>query len=242
MRIHTFQIAVPLGDSAIHLLVKGESAPYEIQSAVLIDGGRRGRKVVKKIKDVIQWIETGKQYTFASNAFFENPIENAAANPPITNLRFDSIVITHWDLDHYDGVLGLLTDGFDRTWTRLAELGTDARFQKAPSSYYAVQIPNWYCKYDRQNLTMNAWEQSTLPTETALNTAAKSTHKTTIYVPYSISNVKPGKEVKNKTTVYTGRSGPFGVQGTRSRFLIRGLYNTTAPPVETLLLASLGFR
>ena len=42
-------------------------------------------------------------------------VEDPASDPPKRNLRFDSIVITHWDLDHYDSVLGLPADSFERS-------------------------------------------------------------------------------------------------------------------------------
>jgi aromatic ring-opening dioxygenase LigB subunit len=31
------------------------------------------------------------------------------------SLRFDAIVITHWDSDHYEGVFGILQKGFEES-------------------------------------------------------------------------------------------------------------------------------
>ena len=218
-KIHSFHISVPLGDSAIHLLVDEKPSPPQIHSAVLIDGGRRGKTVVNNIKTVISLIE--RIYTNKSN------------------LRFDSIVITHWDLDHYDGVIGLLKDGFDRTLSTMS----------TPSSipaHEAVWIPNWYCKYNIDT-PHNPTYYPMLPDESVVNQKELKTCLTTLYVPYSMTNVSPKgapelAKVKNKSAVvYKGRAGPFGVQGSaRGNFVIRGCYNQNLDVSE--LFASLGPR
>jgi hypothetical protein len=99
-RVHTWQLNIGVGDSAIHLLVDerdslgGQRKP-EVQRAVLIDGGEKMTSS-EKIRNAITMIE--RQYDFPVGANGQ--------------LRFDSIVITHWDSDHYEGIQGLLEEDY----------------------------------------------------------------------------------------------------------------------------------
>ena len=98
-KVHTYHINIDVGDSAIHLLVD-ETPPATVHRAVLIDGGEDTDTVIQ-IEKVIKLIEDS--YRFDSNG--QLPSTTAC-------LRFDSIVITHWDGDHYGGVLALLLRGY----------------------------------------------------------------------------------------------------------------------------------
>jgi hypothetical protein len=101
-RVHTWQLNIGVGDSAIHLLVDekdslgGMQKPV-VQRAVLIDGGENMTSG-EKIANAITMIE--RQYAFPVSANGQ--------------LRFDSIVITHWDSDHYQGIQGLLEEDYAR--------------------------------------------------------------------------------------------------------------------------------
>ncbi|KAE8412666.1 hypothetical protein BDV36DRAFT_304736 [Aspergillus pseudocaelatus] len=124
-RVDSIHISVVIGDSAIHLLVEEAKPKPKVLAAVLIDGGddiaggggaaaadgdsdedddeqqddrhtrfvylrRKAKK--HSILSTITWIE--KKYDCSK----------------MTNdrLQFDSIVITHWDKDHYHGIGNVL--------------------------------------------------------------------------------------------------------------------------------------
>jgi len=112
-RVHTWQLNIGVGDSAIHLLVDeraglGGTPKPVVQRAVLIDGGE-GLDSWEKIWSAMTKIEEVYAFPLAAN----------------NQLRFDSIVITHWDSDHYQGILGLLQADYrntietDQTYVRL---------------------------------------------------------------------------------------------------------------------------
>jgi len=242
--VHVWQIACDVGDAAIHVLVKAFDDPddedaeevYEIQSAVLIDGGKDWDVGAKAIEDVINRINEDEDYSFADGRLFNDPYSQKKS------LRFDSIVITHWDSDHYEGVLQLLDNGFIKT---LNAVGPDPdRKRIYPSnledtaifeSNYAAHIPNWYCKYSDPNLAIAATTPEAMaPLHTYVNLAAAEAGAaggsselkafgedhcaTTIYVPYSVHKgmaVKKRKRGKNAPLVLAplkgadGHSGPF---------------------------------
>ncbi|KAL7276584.1 hypothetical protein RUND412_000426 [Rhizina undulata] len=91
--VDSLHIAVGPGDCAIHLLVENPSAPKpKILRAILIDGGENRTNVVPNIKRTMDQIK--EKYTV----------------DPKNGLTFDSIIITHWDSDHYEGVVKLIED------------------------------------------------------------------------------------------------------------------------------------
>ncbi|KAE8147170.1 hypothetical protein BDV25DRAFT_143024 [Aspergillus avenaceus] len=105
--VHSIHISVGIGDSAIHLLVD-EAATPKVYAAVLIDGGDRisddrtsqylqqlRTKAVKhSILSTIDWIKGHYDLSGDTNK----------------ELRLDSIVVTHWDTDHYLGVANVLLE------------------------------------------------------------------------------------------------------------------------------------
>jgi len=68
----------------------------EIHKAVLIDGGKNHHDQTEKIRAVITKIQT--DYRFAADGNFGD--DNVGRT-----LRFDAVVITHWDDDHFGGRL-----------------------------------------------------------------------------------------------------------------------------------------
>jgi hypothetical protein len=95
--VHSHHLNVGAGDAAIHLLVKDPVTKTKkalVVAAVLIDGGPDISLAI--IKRTIEEIE--KRYLFEAS-------EKA-------KLRFDSLVVTHWDHDHYEGVFRLLISDF----------------------------------------------------------------------------------------------------------------------------------
>lgn len=86
--VETYAVNVGLGDGTIYLLVKVENNTWSIESAVLIDGGtdKGAIHLQTAINDI------NKRYY---------PNDNG-------HLRFNAIVVTHWDEDHYRGVEGLI--------------------------------------------------------------------------------------------------------------------------------------
>ncbi|KAL6805021.1 hypothetical protein GGI42DRAFT_367913 [Trichoderma sp. SZMC 28013] len=86
--VETYAVNVGLGDGTIYLLVKVENNARSIESAVLIDGGTD--KGAIHLQTAINDID--KMYYPNNNG----------------HLRFNAIVVTHWDEDHYRGVEALI--------------------------------------------------------------------------------------------------------------------------------------
>ncbi|KAF3126888.1 hypothetical protein TWF594_000844 [Orbilia oligospora] len=83
--VDNWQIPVPLGDCSVHLLVEDK----KIRRAFIMDGGKKadGIDPMVPILNTLSLID--KKYAD-------------------TNWTFDKWVVTHWDEDHYEGVLSLL--------------------------------------------------------------------------------------------------------------------------------------
>ena len=101
-RVDSFYINVGAGDSSIHLLLQtagdlptppggaADIAKPFVLSAVLIDGGHNRSYTWERIEPAI------------------NKIQSLNYTIPGTILKFNSVVMTHWDQDHYSGLLKLL--------------------------------------------------------------------------------------------------------------------------------------
>lgn len=90
--VDSIHINIGQGDCAIHLLIQHptDTRPTIIR-ATLIDGGPRTLFVSASIINAIAKIKN--KYNF----------------PVCTNdLKFDSVVVTHWDTDHFQGVVDLM--------------------------------------------------------------------------------------------------------------------------------------
>ncbi|KIV83365.1 hypothetical protein PV11_05397 [Exophiala sideris] len=141
IEVHSYHINVGAGDCAVHLLVKkqsGNGRPVNpnkrgnILSAVLIDGGKSG-VVDLQVLPVFEHIE--QTYLFEDGQ---------------TTLRFDAIIITHWDNDHYGGVLGMI-------WDDLAEklplsAATQCRYMKYNGADATTRLYTPY--WDRGDSTL----------------------------------------------------------------------------------------
>ncbi|KAK6510291.1 hypothetical protein TWF481_005008 [Arthrobotrys musiformis] len=88
-RVHTFHLNINEGDSAIHILAERADVTGKrtIKRAVLVDGGREAYS--STISECWTMIRKGLGYG------------GTGADHPC----FDAIVITHWDGDHYRGVI-----------------------------------------------------------------------------------------------------------------------------------------
>lgn len=92
--IDSIHINIGQGDSAIHLLIENpRNVRPTILRATLFDGGEGNANNLSSIKGTIDAIQ--RDYTFPAGT---------------TTLKFDSIVVTHWDSDHYKGVVNLIKD------------------------------------------------------------------------------------------------------------------------------------
>jgi hypothetical protein len=91
--IHSFHCNVNNGDAAIHLLAKpaaasGSNRKPTVLKAVLVDGGKPAS--AEKIRRVISLINA--TYNFSGS----------------TSLKFDGVVVTTWNIDHYGGIVNLV--------------------------------------------------------------------------------------------------------------------------------------
>ncbi|OCT52851.1 hypothetical protein CLCR_09415 [Cladophialophora carrionii] len=91
----SFHVNVGSGDGAIHILSSPlQNGGRKVERAFFIDGGRTTAKAY--INLTIARIQ--------ENFFCPNPYDDGSF------LMFDAFVITHWDGDHYDGVIAFLKD------------------------------------------------------------------------------------------------------------------------------------
>ena len=88
--VTSYHINVKVGDAAIHLVIKGSSGNEEVLRAVLIDGGSSKRN------DILGKDNALKRMIDRLSKLYG------------TVLAFDTIVISHWDEDHYGGLVDLL--------------------------------------------------------------------------------------------------------------------------------------
>jgi hypothetical protein len=98
--LHSFHINIGTGDCSIHLLVdinddsddNGERKKQgRIHQAILVDGGEGTNKPVVSITKTMETITDT----------YNLPVKDE-------KLMFDSIIVTHWDRDHWAGMIGLL--------------------------------------------------------------------------------------------------------------------------------------
>jgi hypothetical protein len=156
--VDSLHINIGVGDSAIHLLVrhpekKGPSSHDEekptIVRACLIDGGTsdKTKEIIKKTIDDIK-----------SNYDMPN---HGCKDPGY--MKFDSVVVTHWDDDHYGGIVQLIKDDLKDQFDKLAS----GRGVGKPKEWLSGEMGNAKCRYFRYK-----------------DDQKKSDHKTTFYAPY----------------------------------------------------------
>lgn len=117
--IASYHINIGTGDSAIHVLEKPTTSddPKGYLHAVLVDGGLRTASTV--LKSAIESI---------SRNYLKDEI-----------IKFDAIVVTHWDKDHYGGVVGLLKEDF-------------LKQSKGKKGLDKKTLRSTYMKYDKDSL------------------------------------------------------------------------------------------
>jgi hypothetical protein len=160
-----------------------------VYRAVLVDGGKSRNKATASIQKIIGFIN--REYDFVDNENFEGPYGRDKS------LRFDAIVITHWDSDHYEGVFGTLQKGFEES---LSLFGRGPPLHPSDfGEFDALDIPCFYCKYSSASPTSAPLPSSPTPQtwkwtdETSKAKAAEEfmskyrNHlRTTIYCPYAV--------------------------------------------------------
>ncbi|KPI35811.1 uncharacterized protein AB675_11081 [Cyphellophora attinorum] len=101
--VDSYHINVEMGDGAIHLLVQRAAASGallalpRILGAVLIDGGHNRHQGFLNVDATLAHIQAAGYADSQGVA-----ITNTSAN-----FQFDSIVVTHWDQDHWNGIVRL---------------------------------------------------------------------------------------------------------------------------------------
>ncbi|KAK6338566.1 hypothetical protein TWF730_002629 [Orbilia blumenaviensis] len=143
-RVHTFHLNINEGDSAIHILSEAQESSstttHIIRSTVLMDGGREA--YCDAIPKCVQMINESSYYRGGHGIKY-----------------FDSIVITHWDGDHYQGVIRALYDNIRAAvWDYIAknpsEINTGEDLQ-ARFDNYAIKAS--FLRYDNDGPTTNIY-------------------------------------------------------------------------------------
>lgn len=95
--VHSYHLNIGVGDCAVHLLVNTTANAKDIVASVLIDGGVKASGTI--IRDFCDSFGTGPipRYTQRAN--------NANVNGVMQNLAFSAIIVTHWDKDHFGGIV-----------------------------------------------------------------------------------------------------------------------------------------
>ncbi|USW51880.1 Putative ribonuclease Z/Hydroxyacylglutathione hydrolase [Septoria linicola] len=107
--VDNYQINVGAGDCSVHILAKNpcpNDNRGEVVHAVLVDGGNttdRHEYINQSLRDI------------------ETMYDNASANS-VAPIRFHSRVVTHWDADHYVGIIDLLESDLTAQYQKAAEV------------------------------------------------------------------------------------------------------------------------
>ncbi|GME34039.1 hypothetical protein FN846DRAFT_301210 [Neofusicoccum parvum] len=114
-RVDSFHLGLGKpGDSSIHLVVKEHGGSDEVEWAMLVDGGTSACK--GHVTSAIQAIQGSGKYQFATPK----------------KLTFDCVVISHWDADHYGGLLAAIAEDI----TRQAVSDSVTPFEKIRISFF----------------------------------------------------------------------------------------------------------
>ncbi|KAK0732483.1 hypothetical protein B0T21DRAFT_334666 [Apiosordaria backusii] len=104
-RVDSFHINVDAGDSAIHILSEPDpkGGKRKVRKAIFIDGGKSEESTWRAtISDTIQDIETKFEC--------QGPEKLGKGTTERKMLKFDAFVVTHWDADHYEGLMDYLSN------------------------------------------------------------------------------------------------------------------------------------
>lgn len=107
--VDSLHINVEAGDAAVHLQLQlptaGSREKPVVLKAVLIDGGDNAHKAPDTVKKVFD------EYLIDKAGLAKNPPElNGKYTWPDNKVKFDAVIITHWDSDHYKGLVKLMID------------------------------------------------------------------------------------------------------------------------------------
>ena len=205
--IDSLHINVGQGDSAIHLLVKQPEKPGEkptVIRACLIDGGTAG--ALQKIKGTVRLVKD--RYSLPSHNKGEF-------------MQFDSVVITHWDQDHYSGIESLIKEDFTNKYEALkrakkkrVEFGTEKEAEDDNKDFNEklkteLNTNACQCPYFRYNDTTKAPE-------------------TTLYAPYWAESAAESVDGKKASTDLRGKPPDcFGEKGDTLTFLYEKKFQYT---------------
>ncbi|MCJ1309778.1 hypothetical protein MMC25_003439 [Agyrium rufum] len=216
--VHSFHINIGVGDCSIHLLVDDSDKTKKpiVYRAVLIDGGEIGLDVNSIIKNAIASIEAS--YDFKTVTSFRK------------SLRFDAIMVTHWDIDHVRMNLHSFLEmwGGIRTLLKLSlqdQIGNHPTIKAARDnstatsdrvSQFKESVASFQCKYFKyaDPEPLPSANPIFLPKTDTTPTPAIDVEKllTTFYCPYMGGGPKPAvTDVGPATSDYksTAQAGPF---------------------------------
>lgn len=156
--VDSLHINIAAGDSAIHLLIQttgtkpdGSGNPVDplkpwVVSAILIDGGDSSHGTPFNVQKLIQQLPGSYEFSSAATALF-----------PAGRTVFDSVILTHWDKDHYRGLAKILNYDVVNTVTLAASANVSITADDIQISFFKYNgagqtdpqtvfyCPNWLC-------------------------------------------------------------------------------------------------
>ncbi|OCL06349.1 hypothetical protein AOQ84DRAFT_78782 [Glonium stellatum] len=140
--VESFHVSVATGDCAIHLMIQNtqHDKPH-ILAAVLIDGGSKKKQgnAPSPIEQVIPWIQS--RY---STGYDNGQDKNV--------LKFSAVVVTHWDEDHWAGLMDFFFQGVNGKGTNFKHpnLLYDSQ-SNAPIPMTWFYAPYWARYYHKES-------------------------------------------------------------------------------------------
>lgn len=199
---HSFHLNIGTGDGSIHLLatVSGDSTVKPgVEQAILVDGGEKPKEALPCIKETIELIE--RMYTLPAGD---------------TCLKFKRILVTHWDADHYYGLVAFLRQGFQDALEAASDK-SDLNKIQLPFLYYesdgtpatVLHAPYWF-DWSREGMPWLENEDrrghvAAKPTETVKDKSTGALKTTSENV---VAVIKKGKEVTAVTKTIVTTSFP----------------------------------
>lgn len=172
LAVDVYHLNIGTGDAAIYYLVQHPPPnlkianpgilPY-IHRACLIDGGKAAgaTQILNFLLKVSERYQFSKSQGGRTNLLF----------PP-----FDAIVITHWDNDHYGGVLDLISGDVKAVWERsYPSPAWNEKTQTFAADPYEATRATWVTQYLSPYMKYNLTAPTTLRGDSAL---------TCMYIPY----------------------------------------------------------
>jgi hypothetical protein len=98
--VDSYQIAVPNGDCSAHFLVDRNASTAttlgDICRSILVDGGNDAAQHSNRAANIIK------------HSLALLSIRYTVDGAPITDIKFDAWIVTHWDSDHWAGALNMM--------------------------------------------------------------------------------------------------------------------------------------